>query len=68
VIGRGAERAVYVVQGGLAKKRSIDVGISTWEAVEIKSGVTEADMVVVTLSAAKLGDGVKVQVVPGAPK
>ncbi len=68
VIGRGAERSVYVVQGGLAKKRAIEVGISTWEAVEIKSGVSEGDLVIVTLSAAKLGDGVKVQVVPGAPK
>ncbi len=68
VVGRGTDRSVYVVQGGIAKRRAIEVGISTWEAVEIISGVSAGDAVVVTLSAAKLGDGVKVQVVAGAPK
>jgi RND family efflux transporter MFP subunit len=61
VLGRGADRSVYAVQGGVAHKRAIDVGISTWEAVEIKGGLTEGDEVVSTLAAAKLSDGARVQ-------
>ncbi len=72
VLGRGADRSVYVVEGGVAHKRTVDVGITTWEAIEIKKGVNEGDAVVTTLSASKLADGVKVTVTPaptnGAPK
>lgn len=60
VLGRGADRSVYVVTDGVATKRSVDVGISTWEAVEVKKGLSEGDLVVTTLSAAKLADGVRV--------
>lgn len=60
VLGRGADRSVYVVTNGVATKRSVDVGISTWEAVEVKKGLAEGDSVVTTLSAAKLADGVSV--------
>ena len=66
VIGRGADRSVYVVQGGFAHKRAFDVGISTWEAVEVKGGLAEGDVVVSTLAANKLADGVPVQATAAA--
>lgn len=60
VLGRGADRSVYLVQGGIAKKRAIDVGISTWEAVEVRTGLAQGDELVSTLSASKLTDGARV--------
>lgn len=67
VLGRGAERAVFVVEGGVAKRRKVEVGISTWEAVEIKSGVAEGERVVTSLGAEKLSDGARVALKEPAP-
>lgn len=71
VMGRGASRAVYVVEGGIAKKRDVEVGVSTWEAVEIKAGLAENDQVIITLASAQLTDGAAVAAeprhAPGAP-
>lgn len=68
VLGRGADRSVYLVQGGIAHKRAFDVGISTWEAVEVKGGLAEGDQVISTLAALKLADGVPVQATAAAEK
>lgn len=62
VIGRGTDRAVLAVVNGIARRRSIGVGVSTWEAVEVTRGVNEGDRVIVTLSTADLGDGSNVTV------
>jgi hypothetical protein len=62
VLGRGAERAAYVVEGGILHKRALDVGITTWEAVEVKRGLAEGDAVVATLASAQLADGMRVDV------
>lgn len=62
VIGRGTDRAVLTVVNGVARRRPIGVGISTWEAVEVVRGVNEGDLVIVTLSTADLGDGSNVVV------
>ena len=43
VMGRGTDRAVYVVEGGVVHRRPIDVGITTWEAVEITRGLRAGD-------------------------
>ena len=67
VLGRGAARAVYVVSGGVAKKRAIEIGIATWEAVEVTKGLAENDEVVSTLAAQRLADGVRVLTTPQAP-
>jgi len=64
VQGRGAERAVFVVNAGVAAKRVFQVGISTWEAVEVKSGLSEGDEVVTSLSSAQLTDGARVEARP----
>jgi len=62
VQGRGAERAAFVVKGGVVHKRVIEVGISTWEAVEIRSGLAEGEEVVTSLSSAQVADGVRADV------
>lgn len=61
VVGRGADRAVYLVTNGTAHKKSIEIGISTWEAVEIKSGLVEGDEVVTSLATSKITDGARVE-------
>lgn len=60
VMGRGTDRAVYVVSGGLVHRRSITAGITTWEAVEVTQGLRAGERVVVTLNVEGLTDGVAV--------
>jgi HlyD family secretion protein len=60
VSGRGLERTVYVVEGGVAKKRSIEVGVATWEAVEVTKGLSPGDTVITSLTTKGLEDGVRV--------
>jgi HlyD family secretion protein len=60
VIGRGVERDVYRVVGGVAHKISVQVGISNWDRTEITSGLAEGDAVVTSLDAPGLMDGVRV--------
>jgi HlyD family secretion protein len=62
VMGRGIERAVYVVDGAsFARRRPIGVGVSTWEAIEVTSGLQAGERVVTTLSVADLADGALVR-------
>jgi HlyD family secretion protein len=60
VHGRGAERSVFVVERGVARKRTVDVGISTWEAVEIRSGLSDGEDVVAMQAGTDLKDGAEV--------
>ncbi len=60
IIGRGTRRAVYVVDNGFARERTVEIGMSSWERAEIVSGLHEGDEVVATLNAKDLADGVAV--------
>jgi HlyD family secretion protein len=62
VVGRGTDRSVYQVTDGIAHLRKVDVGVSTWEAVEIKGGLAEKDQVVSSLSSSKMQDNVPVTI------
>ncbi|MBI4950729.1 MAG: efflux RND transporter periplasmic adaptor subunit [Myxococcales bacterium] len=61
VQGRGAERAVFVVDQGVATRRTVEVGIATWEAVEVTSGLEAGELVVASLLASPVNDGDKVE-------
>lgn len=61
VLGRGAERTVFVVDKGVAQKRVIEAGVSTWEAVEVKKGLSGGEQVVASLGGTQLADGARVQ-------
>jgi len=58
VMGRGIDRSVYVVDANnIARRRSIGVGVSTWEAIEVTSGLRAGDRVITTLSNNEMADG-----------
>jgi HlyD family secretion protein len=61
IVGRGAKRSVYVIASGIARARSIQIGLSSWERTEIVSGLGEGDVVVATLNVQGLADGMRVR-------
>ena len=61
IIGRGPKRSVYVIVNGIARTRSVETGLSSWERTEIVSGVNEGDVVVGTLNVQGLADGMPVK-------
>jgi len=60
IIGRGTKRSVYLIDQGVARERSIQIGMSSWERTEIASGLAVGDRVVANLNAKGLADGVPV--------
>jgi len=60
VIGRGVERDVYRVEGGVARKVRVQVGLSNWDRTEITAGLAEGDAVVTSLDSIGLTDGAHV--------
>lgn len=60
IIGRGAKRSVYRVEGGIAKIQAIEVGLSNWDRTEIVSGLKLGDEVIATLNVKELEEGVHV--------
>lgn len=64
VHGRGKERSVLVAVGGVARKRPVEVGIATWEIVEITRGLVAGEQVVVSQAANDLADGAKIEIEP----
>jgi HlyD family secretion protein len=61
IIGRGTKRSVYVIASGIARVRSVQTGLSSWERTEIVSGLIEGDVVVGTLNVQGLADGMPVR-------
>jgi HlyD family secretion protein len=68
IIGRGAKRSVYRVEGGLAKLHPIEVGLSNWDRTEIVSGLNPGDEVIATLNVKELEDGSHVTTNPADAK
>lgn len=60
VLGRGVTRSVYRVEAGVARKVSVETGLSNWERTEILSGLSEGDAIVSSLDVPGLTDGVRV--------
>jgi HlyD family secretion protein len=61
VMGRGTDRAVYVVADGVAHRRVVHVGVATWESVEVLDGVRPGDVVIVNTNVEGLRDGAAVR-------
>jgi len=54
---------VYIVEGRKARLVPVEVGISTWNYIEIKKGLKEADMIIINPDTPGLKDGGRVEVV-----
>ncbi len=62
VVGRGTDRAVYTIAAGIAHRRVVRVGISTWESVEVLDGLRPGDVVILNTNTEGLHDGSAVRV------
>lgn len=60
VIGRGAERSVYRLEGETARKVQVRTGLSNWERTEIVSGLSAGDSIIASLDAPGLAEGAHV--------
>lgn len=69
VLGRGVERFVYRVEGGVAKKVPFQPGLTSWERTEVKAGLALGDVLVASLNTKGLEDGSRVvpRPAPGQP-
>jgi HlyD family secretion protein len=61
VVGRGARRAVYRIEGGVARERLVEVGVSGWDRSEVLAGLADGDVVVADLNAKGLANGMRVK-------
>jgi len=64
IIGRGAKRSVYRIEGGAAKLRPVEVGLSNWDRTEITGGLAVGDEVIATLNLKELEEGARVTTTP----
>jgi HlyD family secretion protein len=60
IFGRAQDKFVYVKEGSYAKKRAIKTGLSNFDYVEILSGVSDGETVLIPTDRSVLLDGVKV--------
>ena len=61
LVKEGNQYVVFKVSGGIAHKKTVEIGIKSGRYVEIKSGIAEGDTVI-TLGAAGLSDGQPVEI------
>lgn len=66
VMGRGTDRAVYVLDGGFVRRRAVATGVSSWEAVEVTQGLRAGERVVTSLNVAGLADGIAAEAMGAA--
>lgn len=63
IVDKGTEKAVYVLDGGRAKKRTVETGLFNWNFTEIKKGVKEGEQVIIIPDDPGFEEGIKVKVV-----
>jgi HlyD family secretion protein len=60
IVGRGAERYVFTLNGSRTKRTPVSVGLSNFSVSEITSGISEGTEVVMPSDKVELVDGMKV--------
>lgn len=60
VLGRGQKRHVFVLRGGRAEKRAIEVGIFNYDLSEVLAGISEGEKVIIPSEGLELEDGMTV--------
>jgi multidrug efflux pump subunit AcrA (membrane-fusion protein) len=61
LFGRGGERYAFVLDGNLARRRPVAVGIFNYTTTEIMSGLSEGEIVLLPSDKLDLKDGLKVK-------
>ncbi|MBN8549788.1 MAG: efflux RND transporter periplasmic adaptor subunit [Deltaproteobacteria bacterium] len=64
VMGRGKQRHVFVLEGGYAYKRPIEVGLFNYDLTEVLSGVKDGEVVVLPTEGIELVDGMRLTAAP----
>lgn len=62
MIEKEGEVFVYVSEGGKAKKKKVTAGIHNWNFTEIKEGLKEGDIVIITPDKPGFKEGVRIKV------
>ncbi len=62
VIEKKSKKMVYIIDGKRAKLVPVEVGLTTWNYVEIKNGLKEGDRVITNPDIAGLQDGIRVEI------
>jgi len=62
VIEKRGKKMVYIVDGRRAKLVPVEIGMTTWNYIEIKNGLKEGDMIITNPDAPGLKDGGRVRV------
>lgn len=63
VVERKGKKMVYIVDNRRARIVPVEIGISTWNYIEIKKGLKEGDRIIINPDTPGLKDGGKVEVV-----
>jgi len=63
VLERGDAKHVFVARNGILERRSITVGLGNWDMTEVRSGLSEGDLVVLPTNASLLVEGKAVEAV-----
>jgi len=58
------DQFAYVIEGGKAVRREVQLGIGNWERQEVLGGLQEGEMLITSVGVPGLDDGVPVEVVP----
>lgn len=61
ILGRGSQRNVFVLEGGRAYKRPVEIGIFNYDVTEIRSGVDEQSEIILPAEGIELLDGMRVK-------
>ncbi len=68
ILERGEDKHVFVVRGSKVFRQPITVGIGNWDMTEVRSGLSEGDLVVLPTDAKLLTEGLDVKFVIGTSR
>lgn len=62
VVERKGKKMVYIAEGKKARLVPVEIGLSTWNYIEVKKGLKEGDRIITNPDAPGLEDGVRVKI------
>ncbi len=62
VVERKGKKMVYIAEGKKARLVPVEIGLSTWNYIEVKKGLKEGDKIIMNPDTPGLKDGVRVRI------